>query len=62
VRKVFGKKLGILHLVSHDFHTRLVDTEDLSVDSGTVAAKKGRSRRLATTVMTGRRKESRYMQ
>ncbi len=47
-------------LVSHGYHTRLVDADDLSVDSSTVAAKKG-GRRLATTV-TRSRKEARYMQ
>jgi hypothetical protein len=49
-------------LVSHGYNKGLIDVNDLSIDSSTLPAKKGRSRRLATTVMTGRRKESRYMQ
>ena len=46
-------------LVSHGYHTGLVDADDLSVDSSTVTAKKG-GRRLAMTV-TRRRKEAKYM-
>lgn len=47
-------------LVSHGYQTGLVDVNDLSVDSSTVAAKKG-GKRLAMTVTRGR-KEASYMQ
>jgi transposase len=48
-------------LVSYGYHKGLVDADDLSVDSSTVSAKKG-GRRLATTTVTIRLKEARYMQ
>jgi hypothetical protein len=51
-------------LVSHGYrHKGLVNLNDLSMDSSTVPAKKGRGKRLATTTVTTRRKkEARYMQ
>ncbi len=48
-------------LVSHGYHVGLVDVDDLSVDSSTVSAKKGGSRRLAMTVTTRRRMKAKYM-
>ncbi len=50
-------------LVSHDYHQKgLINVNELSIDSSTVSAKKGRGRRLVTTTVTTRRqKEARYM-
>jgi hypothetical protein len=49
-------------LVSYGYQKGLVDADDLSIDSSTVPAKKGRGRRLVTTTVTTRRlKEARYM-
>jgi transposase len=51
-------------LVSYDYHQKgVINVNDLSIDSSTVPAKKGRGRRLATTTVTTRRqKETKYMQ
>jgi len=46
-------------LVSHGYQKGLINADDMSVDSSTVAAKKG-GMRLATTA-TRRRKVARYM-
>jgi hypothetical protein len=58
VNKVSGNALWTL--VSYGYHKGLVNVNDLSIDSSTVAAKKG-GKRLATTG-TRRRKEAKYMQ
>lgn len=47
-------------LVSHGYHDGLINADGMSVDSSTVAAKKGGSERLASTA-TKRRREVRYM-
>jgi hypothetical protein len=51
-------------LVLYDYHQKgVINLNDLSMDSSTVPAKKGRGKRLATTTVTTRRKkEARYMQ
>jgi hypothetical protein len=50
-------------LVSYGYHQKgLVDADELSIDSSTIAAKKGRSRRLAMTATIRKRKEAKYMQ
>jgi hypothetical protein len=51
-------------LVSYGYHQKgVINLNDLSIDSSTVSAKKGRGRRLATTTVTTRRqKEAKYMQ
>jgi hypothetical protein len=48
-------------LISHGYQKGLVNVNELSIDSSTVSAKKGRGRRLATTV-TRRLKEAKYIQ
>jgi hypothetical protein len=50
-------------LVSYGYHQKeLINVNDLSIDSSTVPAKKGRGKRLATTtVIARRRKEAKYI-
>jgi hypothetical protein len=50
-------------LVSYGYHQKeLINLNDLSIDSSTVSAKKGRGRRLVTTTATTRRrKEAKYV-
>jgi hypothetical protein len=48
-------------LISHGYQKGLVNVNELSIDISTVSAKKGRGRRLATTV-TRRLKEAKYIQ